>query len=79
MPVIAIPDEYTALSDRMGRLLFSLLRRGRMLPAAGPLTLVSVIGSWVLLLGLGFQIHFSLNSASLFLRHAPQAAGARAG
>lgn len=26
----------------------------------------------VLLLGLGFQIHFSLNTPSLFLRHAPQ-------
>jgi hypothetical protein len=39
-------------------------------PAPAPWVVWFLIA--VLLLGFGFQIHFSLNSASLFLRHAPR-------
>ena len=54
------PANGGALSDWVGRNLFRLLRRIRMQPAAGPLTLVSVIASWVLLLGLGFALIYNL-------------------
>lgn len=51
------PAHSGALSDWVGRRLFALLRRRRsLLPLAGPLTLVTVIGSWVLMLVLGFGL-----------------------
>src|SRR4051794_11236604 len=51
------PTERGALSDWIGRRLFNLLRRRRsLLPLAGPLAMVLVIGSWVLLLILGFAL-----------------------
>lgn len=51
------PTNSSALSDWIGRRLFNLLRRRRpMLPLAGPLAVVAVIGSWVLLLILGFAL-----------------------
>jgi hypothetical protein len=51
------PTDSGALSDWVGRRLFNLFRRRRpMLPMAGPLALVAVIGSWVVLLMLGFGL-----------------------
>lgn len=51
------PSDSGALSDWVGRRLFNLLRRRRsILPLAGPLALVAVIGSWVVLLVLGFAL-----------------------
>jgi hypothetical protein len=68
------PSQRGALSDWIGRGLFSLMRRRRtLLPLAGPLTVVAVIGTWVLLLGLGFALiyydafpqHFRTNSGAV--------------
>jgi Ion channel len=51
------PAHSGALSDWIGRRLFNLLRRRRpMLPLAGPLALVFVIATWVLLLVVGFAL-----------------------
>jgi hypothetical protein len=51
------PAHSGALSDWIGRHLLGLLRRWpARLPLAGPFTLVTVIGSWVLLLVLGFAL-----------------------
>jgi len=49
------PTSGGALSDWLGRHIFSLLRRRpQSLPLAGPLTVMFVIGAWVFLLALGF-------------------------
>jgi hypothetical protein len=53
------PTSGGALSDWLGRLIFSLLRRRpRSLPLAGPLTLMLVLASWVFLLVLGFALWY---------------------
>jgi hypothetical protein len=53
------PAHSGALSDWLGRRLFTLLRRHPpALPLAGPLTVVLVIGAWVVLLGGGFALVF---------------------
>ena len=49
------PGDSGALTDLIGRGWFDLLRRSRrLLPLAGPLTVITVIGSWVTLLICGF-------------------------
>jgi hypothetical protein len=51
------PGDSGALSDWIGRRLFNVLRRRpRFLSLAGPLAVVAVIGTWVLLLVLGFAL-----------------------
>ena len=51
------PAHSGALSDWIGRRLFNLLRRRRsLLPLAGPLSVVIVIATWVLMLVLGFGL-----------------------
>jgi Ion channel len=51
------PSQRGALSGRIGRGIFSLLRRWpRHLPWAGPVALVAVIGCWLTLVSLGFAL-----------------------
>jgi hypothetical protein len=51
------PGGTSALSDWIGRGLFTMLRRDRgWLPLAGPVTVVTVIGAWVAALVLGFAL-----------------------
>lgn len=50
------PAHGSALSDWIARHLFRLMRRVHLLPLAGPLALVTVIGSWVLFLVVGFAL-----------------------
>ena len=53
------PGKSGALSDQLGRWLFSLCRRSpRLLPLAGPLAVVAVIATWVAGLVLGFALVF---------------------
>jgi hypothetical protein len=48
-----------ALSDWLGRLLFRLMKRHpRLLPLAGPLAVVTVIGTWVAALVVGFGLMY---------------------
>jgi hypothetical protein len=61
------PTSCGALSDWLGRHIFSLLRRRpRSLPLAGPLTLLLVIGAWVFLLVLGFALVYYGNFPHAF-------------
>lgn len=54
------PAHSGAFSDWLGRRLFNLVRgRPSMLPIAGPLAVVGVIGSWVLMLVLGFGLIYN--------------------
>ena len=50
------PAHGGALSDWIGRHLFRLFRRAGHLPLAGPLTMVAMIGTWIVLLVLGFAL-----------------------
>ena len=61
------PTSGGALSDWLGRHIFSLLRRRpRSLPLAGPLTLMLVIGAWVFLLVFGFALVYYGNFPHAF-------------
>src|SRR4051794_10829996 len=49
------PGDSSVLNDLIGRAWFNVLRRWpRLLPLAGPLAVVTVIGTWVTLLIFGF-------------------------
>jgi hypothetical protein len=53
------PAASGALSDWIGRRLFSVLRRfPAMLPLAGPAAIVAMIGAWIILLVLGFGLMY---------------------
>jgi ion channel len=55
------PSGTGALSDWLGRRLFTLLKRWpRRLPLAGPVVLVTVIGTWVAGLVIGFSLMYYL-------------------
>ena len=68
------PSASGSLSDFVARMLFNLMRRwASVLPAAGPVALLSVIACWVFLIALGFALVFWASTSSRFVVQNQQA------